>query len=150
MVELNTFPMSQSMNIYFACSITGSRELETTYQQIIGALLADNHEIPTSHLAQSDALENESKLTPQNVYQRDVNWIKKCDVLIAEVSVPSHGVGYEIGLALQLSKPVLCLHQKELKVSKMITGNSDPALTIRDYSIVEEAISQVQTFLLNL
>ena len=36
------------MNIYFACSITGGRELETTYQQIVGALLADDHEIPTS------------------------------------------------------------------------------------------------------
>ena len=138
------------MNIYFACSITGGRELETTYQQIVGALLADDHEIPTSLLAQSEALENEDKLTSQNVYQRDVDWIKKCDALIAEVSVPSHGVGYEIGLALQIGKPVLCLHQKGLKVSKMITGNSDPALTIRDYSNVEEAISQMQTYLLNL
>ncbi|MDO8754370.1 MAG: nucleoside 2-deoxyribosyltransferase [Anaerolineales bacterium] len=138
------------MNIYFACSITGGREFESTYQQIVVALLAGGHQIPTSHLAQPEALENERTLTPQNVYQRDVNWINNCDLLIAEVSVPSHGVGYEIGYALHIGKPVLCLHQKERKVSKMITGNSDPALSIRDYSNVEEAISQVQTFLLNL
>ena len=136
------------MNIYFACSITGGREFESTYQQIVVALLAGGHQIPTSHLAQSEALENERTLTPQNVYQRDVNWLNNCDLLIAEVSVPSHGVGYEIGYALHIGKPVLCLHQKERKVSKMISGNSDPALTIRDYSNVEEAISQVQTFLL--
>lgn len=138
------------MNIYFACSITGGRELEAAYQQIVAALLADGHEIPTSHLAQSDTLENERVLTPQNVYERDVNWIKNCDVLIAEVSVPSHGVGYEIGFALNIGKPVLCLYQKERKVSKMITGNSDPALTIRDYVNVGAAILQAQIFIRTL
>lgn len=138
------------MNIYFACSITGGREFESTYQEIVAALTADGHEIPTSHLAQSEALEKERVLAPRDVYERDVNWIKNCEALIAEVSVPSHGVGYEIGLAVQIGKPVLCLHQKGRKVSKMITGNSDPALSIRDYSNVEEAISQVQTYLLNL
>lgn len=138
------------MKIYFACSITGGRELEATYQQIVAALSAVGHEIPTSHLAQPEALENERNLTPQDVYQRDVNWINNCDALIAEVSVPSHGVGYEIGFALHIGKPVLCLHQKERTVSKMITGNSDPALTVDDYSNVEEAIAQAQTFLLDL
>lgn len=138
------------MNIYFACSITGGREFEAAYQEIVAALTADGHEIPTSHLVQSDVMENEHELSPQDVYERDVNWIKKCDVLIAEVSVPSHGVGYEIGAALNIGKPVLCIYQKERKVSKMITGNSDPMLSIQAYTNVEEAISQVRIFLGNL
>jgi len=135
------------MNIYFACSITGGREFEAAYQQIVAALTADRHEIPTSHLAQSEVTENERMLTPQYVYERDVTWIKNCDVLIAEVSVPSHGVGYEIAFALGIGKPVLCIHQQERKVSKMITGNPDPALVIKSYSNLEEAISQVRAFL---
>lgn len=135
------------MNIYFACSITGGRELETAYQQIVAALTADGHEIPTSHLAQSEALENERTLTPQYVYERDVNWIKNCDVLIAEVSVPSHGVGYEIAFALGIGKPVLCIHEQGRKVSKMISGNPDPALATKSYSTLEEAISVAKTFL---
>ena len=135
------------MNIYFACSITGGRELESVYQEIVTALIKDGHEIPTSHLASSEAVENERNLTPRDVYERDVNWIKNCDVLIAEVSVPSHGVGYEIGLALNIRKPVLCLHQRERKVSKMITGNPDRALSGCAYSSVEEAISQASIFL---
>ncbi len=138
------------MNIYFACSITGGREFEAAYQEIVAALTAEGHEIPTSHLVQSDVMENEHELSPQDVYERDVNWIKKCDVLIAEVSVPSHGVGYEIGAALNIGKPVLCIYQKERKVSKMITGNSDPMLSIQAYANVEEAISQVRIFLGNL
>ena len=135
------------MNIYFACSITGGREFESAYQEIVAALTADGHEIPTSHLAQSEVLENERNLMPRDVYERDVNWIKDCDTLIAEVSVPSHGVGYEIGFALNIGKPVLCLYQKDKRVSKMITGNSDPALTINAYSDTEEAISQARVFL---
>jgi nucleoside 2-deoxyribosyltransferase len=135
------------MNIYFACSITGGRKFESAYQEIVAALTADGHEIPTSHLAQSDVMENERELTPQDVYERDTSWIKNCDVLIAEVSAPSHGVGYEIGFALNIGKPVLCLHHQDYRVSKMITGNSDPALSVRAYANVKEAILQAQLFL---
>ncbi|MEK6751078.1 MAG: nucleoside 2-deoxyribosyltransferase [Chloroflexota bacterium] len=135
------------MNIYFACSITGGRELESTYQEIVAALSADGHEIPTSHLAQSDVMENERELTPQYVYERDVSWIKNCDALIAEVSVPSHGVGYEIAFALSIGKAVLCIHRQERKVSKMITGNPDPVLAVLSYSNVGEAVLQAKTFL---
>jgi len=145
------------MNIYFACSITGGREFEADYQEIVSALTADGHEIPTSHLARSDVMENERKLSPQDVYERDVNWIKKCDVLIAEISVPSHGVGYEIGFpgtarqgrcALNIGKPVLCLYQKDRRVSKMITGNSDPRLSTQAYANIKEAISQARFFII--
>jgi len=135
------------MNIYFACSITGGREFELVYQKIVAALIKDGHEIPTSHLVQSDVSENEGVISPKQVYERDVNWIKNCDVLIAEVSVPSHGVGYEIGFALNTGKPVLCLYQKDKKVSKMISGNSDPALMVNGYSDIEEAILQARIFL---
>ena len=135
------------MNIYFACSITGGREFESAYQEIVAALAADGHEIPTSHLAQSEVLEKERLLAPRDVYERDINWIKNCEALIAEVSVPSHGVGYEIGFALNIGKPVLCLHQKDNRVSKMITGNSSPALTVAAYSTVKEAIQQARIFI---
>ncbi len=135
------------MNIYFACSITGGRELEAVYQQIVAALTADGHEIPTSHLAETEVVENERKLTPQYVYERDVDWIKNCDILVAEVSVPSHGVGYEIGLALNIGKPVLCIFQEGRKVSKMISGNPNPMLVLKSYSTLEEALSIARNFL---
>lgn len=135
------------MNIYFACSITGGRELESVYQEIVSALLAAGHEIPTSHLAQAEAMEGERVLSPRDVYERDVKWIQNCDVLVAEVSIPSHGVGYEIAYALNLRKPVLCIHQQGRRVSKMITGSSDPNLTTKAYLTVDEAIKDIRVFL---
>ena len=135
------------MNIYFACSITGGREFESVYRELVDALTAGGHEIPTSHLAQSEAIEKERKLSPRDVYTRDVNWIENCDALIAEVSVPSHGVGYEIGYALQAGKPVLCLYQEGRKISKMITGNPHPSLSMESYSEVVDALMKARSFL---
>jgi len=138
------------MNIYFACSITGGREFESAYQKIVAELIKDGHDIPTSHLAQVEVMDNERVLDPRDVYERDVDWIKNCDVLIAEVSMPSHGVGYEIAFALGIRKRVLCLHQQDRKVSKMITGNSDPALRTVSYGTVEDAVLQARKFMSGL
>jgi nucleoside 2-deoxyribosyltransferase len=135
------------MNIYFACSITGGRELESFYQEFVAALEARGHVIPTSHLARSEALEGERILTATDVYERDAKWIRECGALIAEVSVPSHGVGYEIGHALNCGKPVLCLYESGRRVSKMITGNPHPLLRVEAYSTLEEALAHAEGFL---
>jgi len=135
------------MNVYFACSITGGREYEAVYQAIARALLADGHQVPTAHLAESNVIDVETSVAPQDVYARDAEWIRTCDALIAEVSVPSHGVGYEIGFALSLGKPVLCLYQEGRRVSKMITGNPDPHLKVISYTDTTQAVALIQQFL---
>ncbi|HJS20174.1 MAG TPA: nucleoside 2-deoxyribosyltransferase [Anaerolineales bacterium] len=135
------------MNIYFACSITGGREFEPVYQVITRALTEDNHHVPTAHLAESGIISLEAIIDPFEVYSRDVNWIRACDVLIAEVSAPSHGVGYEIGYALGLGKPVLALYQEGCRVSKMISGNPDPNLLVMAYESPERAVEILRGFL---
>lgn len=135
------------MNIYFACSITGGREFESVYQEIVRALVERGHEVPTAHLAESGVGAIEAVISPNDVYERDVNWIRACDVLIAEVSVPSHGVGYEVGFALGIGKPVLALYQAGRKVSKMISGNPDSKLRVETYDSPENAIHAIVAFL---
>jgi 2'-deoxynucleoside 5'-phosphate N-hydrolase len=135
------------MNIYFACSITGGREFEAVYQDLTAAMLADGHDVPTAHLADSAVVELEAVVLPGEVYQRDVEWIRNADALIAEVSVPSHGVGYEIGYALQVGKKVLCLSKAGRKLSKMVSGNPDPNLQVSSYEDNQEAIELVREFI---
>ena len=138
------------MNIYFACSITGGRQDEPIYQKIVAALQADGHEVPTALLAGADVIELEVIVNPVEVYTRDTRWIQDCDLLVAEVSTPSHGVGYEIGYALGLNKPVLCLHREGLSISKMITGNRDPNLKVIACSDRDEAVMKLRTYLGNV
>jgi len=135
------------MNIYFSCSITGGRADQAVYEAIVTALLAEGHEVPTAHLSSPDIMALEAVVTPQEVYHRDVNWVTECDALIAEVSTPSHGVGYEIALALSLGKPVLCLFRSGVKVSKMITGNDHAALRQAEYHQESEVVTIVCDFL---
>ena len=134
------------MKIYFACSITGGREYEANYQAITRFLLDTGHEIPTAHLAESNILEVEKVVSPSDVYARDVDWILTSDILIAEVSAPSHGVGYEIGFALNAGKPVLCLHDAGRKVSKMIIGNPHPLLKIKSYDDISQTFKEINEF----
>ena len=135
------------MNIYFACAITGGREVEQVYQAIVESLLQDGHSVPTSFLATPEVMGLENIVSPQDVYSRDVGWVDRCDALVAEVSTPSHGVGYEIAYALSVGKPVLCCYREGQRVSKMITGNSHPNIRVRSYQTPQEAIASVRAFL---
>jgi hypothetical protein len=134
------------MNIYFSCSLTGGRKDEAIYGALVDHLLANGHEIPTAHLARSEVMDEEKVIDPQVVYHRDIAWIEACDIMIAEVSTPSHGVGYEIAHALHLGKPVLCCHREGAPVSKMITGNSSRHLIVRPYRDLDHALRVVGEF----
>jgi nucleoside 2-deoxyribosyltransferase len=137
------------MNIYFACSITGGRAFEPIFQAMVNAMLADGHEVPTAYLAGAAIGELELMVSADEVYARDVAWIQAADLLIAEVSTPSHGVGYEIAFALGLGKPVLACYQSDCKLSKMISGNPDPHLVVRQYIAPENAVQVVREFIAN-
>ena len=138
------------MNIYFSCSITGGRKDEEVYQALVNYLLENHHEVPTAHLSGSDVLDLEAAALPQEVYLRDVAWVRGCDAVVAEVSTPSHGVGYEIALALSLGNPVLCCYRSGMKVSKMITGNTSPGLKVGEYTSIGQAVEIVRNFLAGL
>lgn len=135
------------MNIYFACSITGGREDETKYQIIVDALLTDGHTIPTAHLSQQDVVELESIVDPEEIYARDTSWIDTSEALIAEVSTPSHGVGYEIAYALHQGKPVLCIYEQGKPISKMLAGNTYPNICVRSYMNSNDMVQIIRTFL---
>jgi nucleoside 2-deoxyribosyltransferase len=135
------------MNIYFACSITGGRQDELVYQALVAALQDNGHHVPTALLASSDVIPLEGVVLPEDVYARDTRWITECDMLLAEVSTPSHGVGYEIAYALALSKQVLCLYHQGRKVSKMILGNPHPMLTVHAYETPQQAVQLLYDYL---
>jgi hypothetical protein len=135
------------MNVYFSCSLTGGRNDEPIYGAIVAHLLAHGHDVPTAHLAEPTVMDLEKIVEPAEIYARDTAWIEACDVVIAEVSTPSHGVGYEIAYALGRGKPVLCCCRREARVSKMITGNDSPGLEVFVYGTTDEILHAIDDFL---
>ncbi len=135
------------MNVYFSCSITGGRNEEKVYQAMVAAMLTAGHEVPTAHLSTPEVTELEKVAEPVEIFTRDMRWLQECDVVVAEVSTPSHGVGYEVALGLTMQKPVLCCYQRGKRVSKIITGNTNPTLRVVEYGSEDEAVQAVLQFL---
>lgn len=138
------------MNIYFSCSLTGGREYEGIYGIIVDHLISRGHKVPTEHLARPEVMALEVVVDPEEVYQRDIAWIDECDAVVAEVSTPSHGVGFEIAYALNLGKSVLCCYRRGVPVSKMITGNNSDTLVVRTYEEDDQVIELIDMFLRDL
>ncbi len=136
------------MKIYFSGSISGGREYETIYQHLVARLQALGHNVLSAHVADPIALEREKDAAPRDVFERDVTWVDECEAMIAEVSTPSLGVGYEYGRAVQAGKPVLCVYRSGLRISKMITGNPAPNLTVATYTSEAELDERIDAFLL--
>uniref|UniRef100_A0A5F8G314 2'-deoxynucleoside 5'-phosphate N-hydrolase 1 n=1 Tax=Monodelphis domestica TaxID=13616 RepID=A0A5F8G314_MONDO len=61
------------------------------------------------------------------IHERDLAWLQQADVVVAEVTQPSLGVGYELGRAVALNKRILCLFrpQSGRVLSAMIRGAAD-------------------------
>ena len=100
----------------------------------------------TEHIA--DVLNgDEVDVSDEEIFLRDVAWLEEADVLVAEVTAPSLGVGYEIGGAEALKKPVLCLYRGRpgRRLSAMISGNR--GLVVREYDKPEEALGFIDEFL---
>lgn len=113
------------MNIYFCGSIRGGRSLATTYASLI-EMLGSYGKVLTEHLGSDEEIENKDRImSDKEIHDRDMQWIVDSEVLVAEVTVPSLGVGYEIGRAIEMGKPVLCLFQQgsDYSLSAMISGS---------------------------
>lgn len=131
--------------VYFACSIRGGGD-KSTYPSLI-EIIKSRAELLTEIFASDGLRPNGSPLANDKIWQRDIDWIKQADVVIAEVTNPSLGVGYEIAKAEEWGKPVLTLFQASdgKKLSAMIAGS--PNLENITYSNLDQAKSAIEKFL---
>lgn len=124
--------------VYFAGSIRAGRDDAGLYFDIIN-LINTKHKVLTEHIGCKDlASMGEQGMTDEQIYERDCEWIRECDVLLAEVTQVSLGVGYEIAYAESLGKKIVCLYResKGKRLSAMING--DKKLKVYTYSTFEE------------
>ena len=114
----------RAMRIYFAGSIRGGRDDRDIYNQII-KYLKQFGEVVTEHIG-CDSLQEggEPDLDDREIHDRDMNWLLSSDMVVAEVSNPSLGVGYEIGRAIENDIRVICLFNSgsNKNLSAMING----------------------------
>ena len=129
------------MKFYFAGAIRGGREKLDVFIKI-NELLNNHGEVLDKHVANPNVFELEKDLTLEERYTRDIKWIKECDILVAEVSTPSLGVGYEISYAEYLGKRIICVYDKNIKISAMIGGNK--YLELIEYSDINDLLTKLE------
>ena len=99
-----------------------------------------NPEVETFETGQSD----------KEIHDQDVNWLLSSDIVIAEVSTASLGVGYEIGRAIENNIPVFCFYKNdpEFKLSAMIAGSEN--INCISYSNAELLFQSIDTVFQNI
>ncbi len=139
---------ASSMKIYFAGSIRGGRQDKELYEQLIGYCRRYG-DVLTEHIGdQTLSALGDDGPNDEYIYNRDMKWLAEADVVIAEVTQPSLGVGYEIGWA-EGKKPILCLYRAKpgVRPSAMLSGNQ----IIRFEAYVDSSVakSKIDSFLLD-
>ncbi|XP_007896434.1 2'-deoxynucleoside 5'-phosphate N-hydrolase 1 [Callorhinchus milii] len=133
------------LKIYFCGSIRGGRQDVEIYHRIISCLKTFG-QVLTEHVGGVHLLEQgeELKTGDKYIHDRDLDWLHEADVIVAEVTQPSLGVGYEIGRGVALNKRILCLFRSASNrvLSAMIRGAENGSdFHVEDYA--EETVERI-------
>jgi len=131
------------MKIYFAASIRGGREQQPKYEYLVNEL-RDKHEVLTEHFAESSlTAAGMTHLNDEEIFARDTAWIRESDVVVAELTQPSLGVGWETAYAEGIGKKVIGLFDEssERRLSAMLAGN--PEVNIIRYKDIGQAVVEL-------
>ncbi len=132
------------MRIYLACTVRGDRGGIRAGRAICERLQQHGHEVLTTHLLADDVDAAESRLSEEEVYRRDIDWLSRCEALVAEASGSSYGVGFEVGYVLgraaSTGQRVVLLYDAARRhaISRLIIGNGDDACTTFAYTSMED------------
>ena len=135
------------MRIYLACTVRGDRGGVEAGRAICQRLQAHGHEVLTTHLLADNVEQAESQLTEEAVYRRDIEWLTSCDVLVAEASGSSYGVGFEVGYVIgrapATGQRVMLLYDvaRRHAISRLVTGNADAVCTTFGYRSIDELVT---------
>ena len=111
--------------VYFAGSIRGGRQDAALYGEMIAFLQNRGCRVLTEHVGlESLQIEGEKTMTEEEIFQRDMAWLAESDLVVAECTTPSHGVGYELGRAREMEKPVHIFYDLNRgRLSAMLAGD---------------------------
>ena len=126
-----------STRIYFAGSISGGRQDQAVYAQII-ELLKRYGTVLSEHFGDATLTSAGETIGDRAIHDRDVAWMLEADVIVADVTTPSLGVGYELGRCVAWGKRVVCLYRPSdsRRLSGMIAGS--PGIRVIHYRAVDE------------
>ena len=137
------------MKIYISASIYGGRQKIEIYKKIIERL-EDFSEVLNRNVIEKDVIEKEAFQNDNDIFEDLENKMRDADLILAEVTVPSLGVGYEIGFSDMIGKKIIAIYDLNdiEKVSTMIRGNE--RIKLIGYHKIEEITDNIERIIDNL
>ena len=134
------------MKIYFSAPIRGDRSDVIIYKDIID-YLKKYGEVLTEHVGNETINQSgEIYISDEEIHNRDMEWLLKSDLIIADVTNLSLGVGYELGRAVENKKKIVCIYRNEDKnkrLSAMIGGSRDINLIVsNEISVIKSKLKK--------
>jgi len=133
------------MRVYLAAAMTNPGRDLAGVRGVLDCLESDGHVVPTRHVADPQGRAVDGALSDSQVARRDLDWVTRCDAMVAEVSTPSHGVGVEVAAALACAKPVLLVYRRGTPVSRLLLGLG--GVETLAYTDVPEVRDGIRSFL---
>lgn len=133
------------LKIYFAGSIRGGEPDREWFQQLI-QYIKQYAKVMTEH-SFDFSYEDEIKKDDTGIYTTDMAWLRKSDGLIAEVTAPSLGVGYEIAKAETWGLPVILLYRESLNRAPSAILNGNKNLHMIKYNEKPEVFKAIDEFI---
>lgn len=135
------------MKIYFAGSIRGGRVDAELYRRMISYMQNQGHNVLTEHVGSGKlCLSEQGRDRDAAIYNQDTAWLRESDVVIAECTCPSLGVGYELAYAERFEVPVhIFYNPSKCALSAMLTGDS--YFHIHPYNTEEEIFTTLDKIL---
>jgi hypothetical protein len=134
------------MKVYISGSIYGGRQKVDTYRKLISKL-EEFAEVLNKNIIDDDVIEKEAFQSDYDIFKDLENKMKESDVILAEVTVPSLGVGYEIGFSDMIGKKVVAIYDANdiEKVSTMIRGNE--RIKLIAYKDLSDILDNLETII---
>lgn len=92
-----------------------------------------------------------TELADTAVLEKDLEQIRRADVIIAYLGEPSLGVGAELAIAMQQEKMIVALYESSKTVSRFVLGllRKYPNASVFAYASLEEASQRIRDVLAN-
>ncbi len=132
--------------IYFSGSIRGGRDDAALYRELIKHIQKTDT-VLTEHIADEHLEELEKNQSDEDIYLQDTGYLRECDLVIAECTTASLGVGYELAYAEALGIPCHIFYDpSRTRLSAMLSG--DRYFSIHPYRSKEELFSLIDSIIL--
>lgn len=135
------------MKVYFAGAIRGGREKVYDYKKMVDEFENCGAEVLTKHVADPELSSKGEDMSFGEIYDRDIKWLNECDIVFADITLPSLGVGYELAYAENIGKTIYAIYEKGINVSGFIRGNKK--IKFLAYENIDEVVNEINKIVKN-